>query len=549
MGAALRALGFVVFVAAVAGAAYGAYQVFPPEPGLSAAEQAEAAKALRLDPILPGVIAGDSVDVVTTIHNPFEEVRTFHLTIQEGQGSLNQENITVQPGGNKTAILTFQAPSGAQGDLPLTVQATNGTDTTVTRSIDIPVVPEGSIAAKAVARSYEVAPGNQFTVPVVVLSNLGTEATIEVAGDGVVDGSIGTVAPGNATGGFPTLEAPPGLSTAQPLQLQIQAGGSQAEIEVTLKGPTGDTEAGSSHRATVNYIGRLTDGRVFDTSVREISLGPFPKTDTFRARTNPQPLQVNLDPNAGQVIAGFRDAVSGLEIGETRSATLPPAEAYGAARIHQNLTATTELPRQDEVPRFLEDFPRNQLPPDFGIDEAEVGDLINYTTSRGDLELVFRFKLTEKTNDTVTLERMERVGDQTTFYAPWPNATEVVEVTNDTIVFETTPPEDAGSFTWDVNPNSHKAAWENATTVQRINETQIVLLHQPEDGLEYQASSNPRAPPQTYTVQDVTAETIHVSAPNPNPLGGKTLIFDVWVVNLSEVQQQPRGQPPAGGGR
>ncbi len=548
MGAALRALGFVVFVAAVAGAAYGAYQVFPPDPGLSAAEQAEAAKALRLDPLLPGVLPGDSVDVVTTVHNPFEDVRTFHLTVQEGQASLNQEDITVQPGGNKTAILTFQAPADAQGTLPLTVQATNGTDTSITRSIDIPVVAEGTIAAKAVFPSYEVAPGNPFTVPIVVLSNLGDPATIQVSGAGVVDGDLGTLAPGNATGGFPALEAPSDLTGRQTLNLEVQAGGDQADIQVTLKAPTGDTEATGQHRATVNYIGRLTDGRVFDTSVREISLGPFPKTDTFRPRTNPQPLQVNLDPNAGQVIAGFRDAVDGLEIGETSTATLPPAEAYGAARIHQNISSTTELPRQDEVPRYLEDFPRNQLPPDFGIDEAEVGDLINYTTSRGDVELVFRFKLTEKTNETVTLERMERVGDETTFYAPWPNATVVSEVTNESIIFETTPPEDAGSFTWDVNPNSHKAAWENATTVASVNATQIVLRHQPEEGLEYQASSNPRAPPQTYTVENVGAENIHVSAPNPNPLGGKTLIFDVWVVDLQEApQRQPRG--PVGGGR
>lgn len=548
MGAALRALGFVVFVAAVAGAAYGAYQVFPPDPGLSAAEQEEAARSLQLDPLLPGVIAGGSVDVVTTIHNPFDTVKTFQVSLQEGQGEIRQDSISVEPGGNKTTIITFQSSADAQGTLPLSVQATNGTEISFSRSIDIPVVAEGTIAAKPVFGTYKVAPGNQFSVPVVVVSNQADNQTIQVSGDGVVDGSIGTVASESATGGFTLLEAPAGLSGTQTLDLQVQAGAAEATIQVIVKAPAGDTEAAANHRATVDYIGRLADGKIFDTSVREISLGPFPTTETFRQRTNPQPLQVNLDPQAGQVISGFRDAVQGLEVGETQTAILPPSEAYGAARVHENVSATTDLQKQEEVPRFLRDFPRNQLPPDFGIEDAEEGDRINYTTSQGEASLTFMFRLVEKGNETVTLERMERVGDTTTFYAPWPNATEVVEVTEETIVFETTPPEGLGSFTWDVNPNSHMASWENATTVDQVNETTIVLRHQPEEGLEYEASSNPRAPPQTYTVHEVTDEEVHVSTSNPNPLGGKTLFFDVRVVALTDAPQQP-SQPRPGGGR
>lgn len=548
MGAALRALGFVVFVAAVAGAAYGAYQVFPPEPGVSAAEQAQAAKSLQLAPLLPGVLAGDSVDVEATVHNPFEDIRAFQLSVTDGQGTPEEETLTVEPGGNASTIITVQAPDDAEGLLPLTVQATNGTDITFSRSIDIPVVAQGAIAAEPVFSSYEVAPGNRFSVPIVVLSNLGTEAPIQVGADHLVNGSLGTVAPGTALGGFAMFQAPSDLASTQTLDLEVQAGTGQADLEITLRPPGGDTEASGSHQAVVNYVGRLTDGKVFDTSVSEIGLGPFPKTDTFRPRPNPQPLSVNLDPTAGQVIEGFRSAVEGLEIGETNTAILPPSQAYGAARVHQNLSATTELQRQDEVPRFLEDFPINQLPPDFGIEEAEEGDTINYTTSRGDTTLTFRFRLIEKGEDAVTLERMEQVGDTTTFYDPWPNATEVVEVTDQTIVFETTPPEGIGAFTWDVNPNSHQAAWENATTVDQVNETAIVLSHQPEEGSTYQAASNPRAPPQTYTIHEVTDEAIHVSTSNPNPLGGKTLIFDVWVVDLSEAPQQP-GRPQVGGGR
>ena len=159
------------------------------------------------------------------------------------------------------------------------------------------------------------------------------------------------------------------------------------------------------------------------------------------------------------------------------------------------------------------------------------------------MTLQFKFRLTAKNEQTVTLERMERPGDKTTFYAPWPNATEVVDVTEDSIVFETTPPEDQGTFVWNVNPQSHQANWGATTTVASVNGTAIVLHHAPEEGITYAMSSRPGAPPEEWTVESVNQTQVHVSSPNPSPLGGETLVFDIYLLGFEQAQQRQAGMP------
>ena len=60
----------------------------------------------------------------------------------------------------------------------------------------------------------------------------------------------------------------------------------------------------------VNYVGKLTDGNVFDSSEGR------------------SPLE--FDVGAGQMIAGFDTAVVGMKVGDTKTVQIPPAQAYGA---------------------------------------------------------------------------------------------------------------------------------------------------------------------------------------------------------------------------
>ncbi len=63
---------------------------------------------------------------------------------------------------------------------------------------------------------------------------------------------------------------------------------------------------------SVHYAGRLDDGTPFDSSEGR------------------EPLSFTL--GSGQVVAGFDEAVTGMEVGEDKTVRLEPEAAYGARR-------------------------------------------------------------------------------------------------------------------------------------------------------------------------------------------------------------------------
>lgn len=65
---------------------------------------------------------------------------------------------------------------------------------------------------------------------------------------------------------------------------------------------TGDT-------VKVHYTGKLSDGSVFDSS------------------EGCEPLEIKI--GEGQLIAGFEEALSGMEVGESKTVTIPVDKAYG----------------------------------------------------------------------------------------------------------------------------------------------------------------------------------------------------------------------------
>src|SRR5258706_15711727 len=67
---------------------------------------------------------------------------------------------------------------------------------------------------------------------------------------------------------------------------------------------------------SVNYTGRLEDGTVFDSNVD-------PKFHHV------EPFVFTL--GAGQVIPGWDKGIVGMKVGEKKTLTIPPEDAYGAA--------------------------------------------------------------------------------------------------------------------------------------------------------------------------------------------------------------------------
>jgi peptidylprolyl isomerase len=104
---------------------------------------------------------------------------------------------------------------------------------------------------------------------------------------------------------------------------------------------TGDT-------VKVHYTGKLQDGTVFDTS------------------SDGEPLEFTVGD--GQVISGFEQAVIGMQVGESKTRTIPVDQAYG--------------PRSDDM---IMEVSRDKLPEDL---EPEVGMQLQMNDGNGGIVTV-----------------------------------------------------------------------------------------------------------------------------------------------------------------
>lgn len=87
------------------------------------------------------------------------------------------------------------------------------------------------------------------------------------------------------------------------------------------------SQATAGNTVKIHYTGTLEDGTQFDSSEGR------------------EPLEFQL--GSGQVIPGFDKAVEGMAVGESKSVTIPPDDAYGE--------------RNDQA---IQEVPKSALPPD-----------------------------------------------------------------------------------------------------------------------------------------------------------------------------------------
>jgi len=117
---------------------------------------------------------------------------------------------------------------------------------------------------------------------------------------------------------------------------------------------TGDTVA-------VHYTGTLADGSVFDSS---------------RER---KPLEFVL--GQGRLISGFEQAVVGMTKGETKTAEIPAAEAYGEHR-----------------PEMVVEFNRAEVPPEVDV---SIGQELQVQTTAGQ---TLKARVVDASDEAVTLD-------------------------------------------------------------------------------------------------------------------------------------------------
>ena len=136
-----------------------------------------------------------------------------------------------------------------------------------------------------------------------------------------------------------------------------------------ITGCDGTELAEVSDTVKVHYTGRLADGTVFDTSVGS------------------EPMEFTL--GEGRVIPGFEQAITGMQVGESKTVTIPVDEAYGQ--------------RRDEL---IFEVERDRLPVDI---EPEVG--MQLPTSQGDVTIIEVSEATVKIDANHPLAGQELIFD------------------------------------------------------------------------------------------------------------------------------------------
>lgn len=122
---------------------------------------------------------------------------------------------------------------------------------------------------------------------------------------------------------------PQGVSAAQDLLNDISKTGKVSQLSVidTVVGTGPEVKSGDT--ITVNYIGVLPNGTVFDAS-----------------QNHGQPFTFGL--GAGQVIKGWDQGLVGMKVGGTRLVAIPPELAYGERAVGQ-IPANSSLIFQVEL--------------------------------------------------------------------------------------------------------------------------------------------------------------------------------------------------------
>jgi peptidylprolyl isomerase len=134
------------------------------------------------------------------------------------------------------------------------------------------------------------------------------------------------------------------------------------------------SQAKSGDTVKIHYTGTLDDGSEFDSSAGR------------------EPLEFSL--GGGQVITGFDNAVDGMAVGESKTVTIPPGEAYG-----------------ERNEQLLQEVPKSSLPDDM---KPEVGMQLQSQSPDGQ---IMNLVIAEVTEESVMLDANHPLAGQALTFA------------------------------------------------------------------------------------------------------------------------------------
>lgn len=260
---------------------------------------------------------------------------------------------------------------------------------------------------------------------------------------------------------------------------------------------------------SVDYVGSLENGKVFDTSIESVAKANNISTpgSTYK------PLKFTVGKTPRAVIEGFDEGVIGMKVGETKTLRIPPEKGYPVnpdmiqvSPLVQEIPATRVLPTVFEIPTSQFD--------QFFSPNYSVGDTVTIPDTNINITIV------NKTSEMSSLKYNLAVGSVVwDARAPWNETVTKIDdknitlkpvvTENDIIQFQSAP------FN---------------TTVIGINDTNITLRHNP---IPQTRVNLPGMFGQMVPTIVSFNETSVIMDQN-NEVAGKTLIFNVTLISIDE---------------
>ena len=214
----------------------------------------------------------------------------------------------------------------------------------------------------------------------------------------------------------------------------------------------------------LHYIGRYTNDSIFDTSYNNTDL----KTGGIPANFFVMLDQSVYPPNGYYKymygIEGFTESLIGHKQGDNFSTDpIPPEKAYGIDfKVGDVLEISDPALGADMKIELIEIIENTSLPEEFA-----------------------GYNFVDPTTMYIFKDISHYIGEKTTLYPTWDNASIVTKINETKIWRYTTPPENLmENFTWlDVtDPYTEITYWENSSSVTTLNNSTIVITHNPSIG-------------------------------------------------------------------
>ncbi len=204
---------------------------------------------------------------------------------------------------------------------------------------------------------------------------------------------------------------------------------------------------------SVDYIGSLENGKVFDTSIESVAI----ESNLFTPGREYKPFQFIV--GKGETIKGFDEGVIGMKVGETRTLTIPPENGYGLINpmMIQAYPVIQDMPTK--FPRLVE-IPLNQFNATFGAGK-KTEDIVTIPGTSINMTVL-------NISANATLSYNFKVGDRIPTDAPWNETVVKIDEKNVTVEY---------SLKKNETIQFQDYPWN--TTVVNVSSDKITLRHNP----------------------------------------------------------------------